>query len=314
MATIGDLTQLRMNISTASIKQAQLLFISKDKRREEPYYVNRAECTPQVATAFISLFEYHLGKLVESDPMFVTYDINLDTEECFQFIPTADVANATRVNSFIIDAINTQPIRSMDEEFFKHLWAYAVKIQFDDQFVIFYRKYTNGKVLKSGTFDALLFQAGRFSQIESTVFQIDNNIDTFCLGQELIILQNTNFERIFGFDDHYEASSGAALQQIAAAHDFVDINLLTEYVGTDSRKKRKLAAISKNQLIANLGFEQIKETIQNYSLEISIDDQNRKFELTRDNAFVFLKALNDDYLRSEATSTRYEASSKRKRR
>nr|WP_237179004.1 Kiwa anti-phage protein KwaB-like domain-containing protein [Paenibacillus sp. MMS18-CY102] len=202
----------------------------------------------------------------------------------------------------------------MDEEFFKHLWAYAVKIQFDDQFVIFYRKYTNGKVLKSGTFDALLFQAGRFSQIESTVFQIDNNIDTFCLGQELIILQNTNFERIFGFDDHYEASSGAALQQIAAAHDFVDINLLTEYVGTDSRKKRKLAAISKNQLIANLGFEQIKETIQNYSLEISIDDQNRKFELTRDNAFVFLKALNDDYLRSEATSTRYEASSKRKRR
>lgn len=314
MATIQELNQLRTDLAAAANKQAHLLFVSKNKRREEPYYVNRAECTPQVATAFISLFEYHLGKLVESNPMLVPYDINLDTEECYQFIPCADVANAISINTSIDDILNAEVIQNMDDDFFKYLWAYAVRIQFDNQFVIYYRKYGNGKVLRSGTFDALLFQAGRFSKIESTVFQIDSNIDAFCLGQELIILQNTNFERIFGFDDHYEVASVTALKEIAVAHQFVDIDQLTEYVDTDSRKKRKLAAISKNQLISTMGFDQIRETIQNYRLEIAIDDENRKFEITKDNAFVFLKALNDDYLRSEATAFRYEASSKRKRR
>lgn len=287
MATIGELTQLRIDLEAAQNTRAHLFMISKDKRRDEPYCVHRAESNDVVSTAFISLFTYHLNKLIESTAEIVPYDINLDTSECFQYIPTNEVVNADYINNQIVNALNTPQIVDMDEEFFKYLWAYAVKIQFGNHHVIFYRKYSNGKVLKGGSFDALFFRAGRFSEIDSTVFQIDGKIDGFCFEDELVILQNNNFESLFGFDDHYETASGMALQQIAATHDFIDIAELTLFVGTDSRKKRKLAAISRNQLIDVMGFEQISATIQNYTLGITIDNQNRKFNLTKENAFVF---------------------------
>ncbi len=314
MATLEELIQIRTDLTTANGKRAHLVFISRDMRLDQPYNTHRAEITEPISNAFIQLFEYHLNRLIESDPMLVPYDINLDTNECTQYIPANDVINAATINNGVINLLNAPEIREMDDEFFKNLWAYAVKIEYGNQHIIYYRKYGNGKVLKRGTFDGLLFHGGRFSQIESNVFQMDNKIDAFYSHDEFIILQHTNFERLFGFEDQYESASATALEQIAATHNFVDIDLLTTFVGTDSKKRRKLAAISRNQLIVSMGFDQISRTIQEYGLTINIDNQTRRFEITKKNAFMFLKALNDDYLRSDATANRYEASSKRRSR
>lgn len=157
-----------------------------------------------------------------------------------------------------------------------------------------------------------MLRNGVFSAIEEDVFQIDPSVDAFLHNNEITILHMTNFERIFGYEELYEAAATSALQEIAATHNFVDIAALTGFVSTDSRKKRKLAAIKRNNLIPNMGFTQIQNTIVNYNLQITIDLNNQRFELTRENALRFLKALNDDYLQSEATSTRYEATSKRR--
>ena len=158
----------------------------------------------------------------------------------------------------------------------------------------------------------LCYHDGTFSAIDEDVFQIDSGVDAFLYNNEITILHMMNFERIFGYEELYEAAANSALQQIAATHNFVDITALTNFVSSDSRKKRKLAAIQRNNLIQNMGFTQIQNTITNYNLQITIDINNQRFELTKESAFRFLKALNDDYLQSEATATRYEATSKRR--
>ncbi|GIP43198.1 hypothetical protein J45TS6_16570 [Paenibacillus sp. J45TS6] len=312
MATTAELVQLKTIIQNAANRSANLYMIQKPKTRNPqfPFIVQRARNSNAIATAFIELFLLHLDKAIKDDET-VPYDINLDSNDYIQYIDSASVPNAAVINNEIANPNVTQ-LQAVDNDFFKTIWAYAVKIQFDGEELIFYRKYSNGKILSRNTFDAIMLRNGIFSAIEEDVFQIDPTIDAFTYNNEIIILHMTNFERIFGYEELYEAAATSALQQISATHNFVDIAELTGFVDTDSRKKRKLAAIQRNNLIPNMGFSKIRKTIVNYNLQINIDVNNQRFELTKENALRFLKALNDDYLRSEATKNRYEATSKRR--
>lgn len=312
MATTAELVQLKTNIQNAANRSANLYMIQKPKTRNPqfPFIVQKARNSNAIATAFIELFLLHLDKAIKDDET-VPYDINLDSNDYIQYIDSASVPNAAVINNEIANPNVTQ-LQAVDNDFFKTIWAYAVKIQFDGEELIFYRKYSNGKILSRNTFDAIMLRNGIFSAIEEDVFQIDPTIDAFTYNNEIIILHMTNFERIFGYEELYEAAATSALQQISATHNFVDIAELTGFVDTDSRKKRKLAAIQRNNLIPNMGFSKIRKTIVNYNLQINIDVNNQRFELTKENALRFLKALNDDYLRSEATKNRYEATSKRR--
>ncbi len=313
MATMVELVQLKIRIQNAVNKSAHLYMINKPRTRNPqfPFIVQSARNSNAIANAFVDLFLHSLDKVTNDEDETVTYDINLDTHEFIQFIDTIAVPNSAIINNQIQDP-NLTRLQTLDDDFFKTIWAYAVKIQFDDDELIFYRKYSNGKILSRNTFDAMMLRNGTFSSIDEDVFQIDPNVDAFFYNNEITILHMTNFERIFGYEELYEAAATSALQEIEVTHNFVDITALTTFVSTDSRKKRKLAAIQRNNLIPNMGFAQIQNTIRNYNLQITIDVNNQRFQLTKENALRFLKALNDDYLQSEATATRYEATSKRR--
>ncbi|MDN4070906.1 DUF4868 domain-containing protein [Paenibacillus vini] len=313
MATMAELIQLKTRIRNAANKTAHLYMINRPRTRNPqlPYTVQGARNSNAIATAFIDLFVMHLDKVTNDEDETVPYDINLDSDEYIQYIDSGAVTNASVINDQIVNP-NVTRLQALDDNFFKTIWAYAVKVQFDGEELIFYRKYSNGKILSRSTFDAITLRNGVFSAIDEDVFQIDPSVDAFLYNNEITILHMTNFERIFGYEDLYEAAAQSALQEIAATHNFVDIATLSGFVSTDSRKKKKLAAIQRNNLIPNMGFRQIQSTIINYNLQITIDVNNERFEISKENALRFLKALNDDYLQSEATATRYEATSKRR--
>jgi len=313
MPTMAELIQLKNRIQNAANKSAHLYMINKPRVRNPqcPFIVQSARNSTAIANAFVDLFVFSLDRVTNDEDETVPYDINLDSYDFIQFIDSTTVPNAAVINNQIAAPNGTQ-LQALDDEFFKTIWAYAVKIQFDGDELIFYRKYSNGKILSRNTFDAMMLRNGTFSAIDEDVFQIDPGVDAFLYNNEITILHMTNFERIFGFEEMYEVAATSALQEISATHNFVDITALTGFVSSDSRKKRKLAAIQRNNLIQTMGFNQIQSTIINYNLQITIDVNNQRFELTRESAFRFLKALNDDYLQSEATATRYEATSKRR--
>jgi hypothetical protein len=314
MASLEDLQALHQRLAANGDKQAQLFFILKQPRNvQAPYSVRKTVNSHEISNALISLFEHNLSDIIKSESALVNYDINLDTNECLQYIPCDDVPYANLINQGIFQEETLEVLSSLEEGLLKKLWAYAVKISFGDEAIVYYKKYSPGKVLKKGLFNALLFRDGRFSELEDDVFQIHNDFDAILMNQEIIILKAIHFERIFGYEELYEHAAQTALVELAATHNYVDTDLLTTLVSTDGRKKRKLTAILNNQLITEMGYDHIKQTIQRYTLEIEIDDANQKFVLNAKNAYIFLKALNDDYLRSEATHNRYEATSKRRK-
>lgn len=146
MATMADLIQLKTRICNANNKTAHLYMINKPKNRnpQVPYIVRGARNSERIATAFIDLFVLYLDKVANDENQTVSYDINLDTDDYIQYIDSASVPNAAVINDQIADP-NITRLQVLDENFFKTIWAYAVKIQFDGEELTFYRKYRDGK-------------------------------------------------------------------------------------------------------------------------------------------------------------------------
>lgn len=308
-----ELEQLKQRLEQANNKQAQLYFILKERRTAPvPFSIYRTIHTPGLSTTFYDMFKLSLDSVVRDQLNIVPYDINMDTIESYQYIPVHNVTHEPIINQPIFNDNNTDILENIDDDTVKKMWAYAVKVTFDNEQIIYYRKYSPGKILRPGWFNAITYNGGRFAHIEENIFQIPNDVDAFLFNDEIVVMKTINFERIFGYEELYETASQNALQEIAATHNYVNIADLTTFVGTDGRKKRKLAAILNNGLIPQMGFNEICTTIQNYNLDIQIDQANQQFTLTAQNALLFLKALNDDYLRSEVTTNRYESSSKRR--
>ena len=57
------------------------------------------------------------------------------------------------------------------------------------------------------------------------------------MNGEILIFQPNNFERIFDYEEKYEAAATNALQQLTQDLDFVDMDALQEFVDLDGAKR-----------------------------------------------------------------------------
>lgn len=103
---------------------------------------------------------------------------------------------------------------------------------------------------------------------------------------KFLIFQPNNFERIFDYEEKYEAAATNALQQLTQDLDFVDMDALQEFVDLDGAK-RKLACIMRNGAFQNMGFEEVSATIQHYELGIDIDTENQRIGINREMLLAF---------------------------
>jgi hypothetical protein len=313
--TINELIQLKYALENCTDKRAHLYMIKGKKQGgQRNFSVLKAEILPNISTAFTSMFEIILKDLLDKNPDIAEYDIDCTTGEYLQYIDASEVPNFELIRQSINEP-TTPPLGNVDSDFLKTLWAYAVKVTFGDKYVIYFRKYSSGKVLSRGTFDAIVFKEGRFSKLEDEdVFSIDGYIDCFFYNEHIWIIQSTHFERIFDYEELYVTAAETALEQIATAYNFSDPELLKNSVASDSRLKRKLASIINNQNIGNVSFNNIVHTIREHQLPIQTDETNEQIYVNKDNVFKVIKVLNDDYVTGDTTRGKYEALSKRRTR
>ncbi|WP_180960405.1 Kiwa anti-phage protein KwaB-like domain-containing protein [Neobacillus cucumis] len=314
MAAITDInTLLRLFNDPAVDKTTNLYMVTRKKENDTFIYnVLTAETLHEIAEQLNEIMINHLATIQSQNREFREYEIDDSSNEYVQYITLNTVSAANTMLDPIINN-NSDPFTS-DPETFSSLWAYGVKIELNDKKLVWFRKYSKGKVLKKGFKEAVLFKDGKFSKIEHDVFQIDENVDCFIWNDEIYITQHHNFEKIFSYEDQYEEKFGEALDVIRETFSFIDHESLQQFVHNDSIQKRKLAAIMKNGVYEKYGFNEVATTIEKYELDIEVDPQGQRINLTPKDSRRFLKILNDDYLQSEVTAERYESIAKRKGR
>ena len=91
-----------------------------------------------------------------------------------------------------------------------------------------------------------------------------------------------------------------------------DIDVFIDFCKNDSRMIKKFARILKNGEFSKMSKNDIKDVVDEYKLDLEFDDSG-KVVVNKDNIWTILRILDDDYVRSEITDTKYEARSKVKK-
>jgi len=123
----------------------------------------------------------------------------------------------------------------------------------------------------------------------------------------------TNEERyVFSFVDFYEKEADNKKDEIIAKGFLDNVNGFIDQCKGDGRAIKKLARILKNGGLERLSKEKINIVVRDYSLALEFD-AGGKIIVSKENTWTVLRILDDDYVRSDVTETKYEARSKIKK-
>jgi hypothetical protein len=206
----------------------------------------------------------------------------------------------------------------MDKDF-SRVWGYIVRIENDNKTVFLFRKYTPKKLLDKGKFSCLI-HSGQFEKLNDQIISLDSYYDAALLLEaqemtdpeqtsEMFIFYRPSFESLFSFVDVYQHEVEARKNVLNEKGIIEDVSQLVETCCTDGRAIKKLARILLNGQLDSLNPENIRATIHDYDLPVTLDNEG-KIKVSKDHLWVILRILNDDYVLSEATGSKYESRSK----
>lgn len=180
-------------------------------------------------------------------------------------------------------------------------WIYLLKLDFfDKKSLYFVRKITGGwKVKKKISLDILQFKDNKLIELgEDLYFTIDNKIDFFVYDKVLFIAHKSNFETVLNFREGMIKNKETVITEFRDLKIFVDADKLSELVGSNIARLRKLSQIKKSGYykdstylvkLKNIGIK------KNWGIEYS--NQN-EIIVHEENLDTILRLLNNDRLSS----------------
>jgi hypothetical protein len=246
----------------------------------------------------------------------VTNEYDL-TEYNPALLPDRDViwnynSNIVPFYNFIIEQFS-----DVEEYYNKHILSYddiwAIWIKFQMQNICFYllRKITPTKVFSTGSKLGLVFLDNIFDKLESDVLTIDGTFDVLAYENMLYFENKQNFERALLYQTVKQEVAIATLDEINEIGILENFDVVKNYLKNDQHSINKLNRIKSKPYFRTLTFNHCKQIIDDYGLQLSYDEATGKFNIqSKKEAKMFVKVLNDDFLKSEMTSIKYAANSK----
>lgn len=150
----------------------------------------------------------------------------------------------------------------------------------------------------------------RLVEVKEDILSINEKFDFLQIGDDVVVVNMNTLEKYFGFEDVIRSAAASNLAIIKAANLVVDITPLEEMT-TDLKFARKLMRVKADSAVLGLPFTRISSFIKQHpSLKkrIRFNEDGTRISLdTKTSKQLFLKLLDDDFLKSELTELLYEA-------
>jgi len=194
---------------------------------------------------------------------------------------------------------------------YEDIWAYWIKIYGKGNSFYIIKKVTSSKVIKTGGKLALIFDTDVFRRLVDDVLTMDGTFDAIYCNQSLIFENKQNFEKALLYQDVRQTKAIETLDEIDKKGLVDNFNRVKEFLKDDYYSVSKLTRLKGKPYFKNLTFSSCKQIIEDYGVDIDIDNTNKRFNIvSKQQAKLFIKVLNDDYLKSEMTDNKYAANSK----
>jgi hypothetical protein len=192
----------------------------------------------------------------------------------------------------------------------ENIWAYIYKVQCHNTTIYLFRKNNSLLLMRKDRSYPLFFSNNKLNLFDKDILRLSSKIDVILIGDELIILDRSEFERTF---DYVEAMQTSAKENV----DFINrANLIEGIDKIDNLKKnkatlKKLLNIKRDSPVLLRTPSQIVTLAKKYKLKLEMNDDNSRLLITsKKSAIAFVEMLNDDYLKSEFSGSKYKTKGK----
>ena len=134
----------------------------------------------------------------------------------------------------------------------------------------------------------------------------ENNSKDETKPHNVYIFKRLWFEYMFSFKEFYENEIVAKTKEIEDKALLSDVKAFINLCKDDARKIKKFDRIVRSEIIDKLTKDKIKQVISDFSLKIGLDTSGMIIA-DKNNIWDVLRILDDDYLKSDSTSLKYEA-------
>lgn len=252
------------------------------------------------------------NRKVESSNQAIEYDFNTnDLDDNVLGIATEE----TDLQQ-LIESINDEesPRVATDYEELLRSWIYIARLEKDDQILYSARRVSDSwSTKKVFQLINMVFDNNMLVDLEQKeIFRIDGKVDFFSFDGVIFIADKKNFEMALNFREGMERNRDAIVEEFKEIELFVDADEISNLVGTNIKRLRKLSQVKKAGYYKEQEFLQgLKRVndIENWSIQYSEDG---KLIVSEDDIDIVLKVLNNDRLTSMINQENFDVDVKHK--
>lgn len=216
----------------------------------------------------------------------------------------------------LIDSITAEeaPKKADSYEALIGSWIYIARLEKDEQILYSVRRVSEGWTTKKvSQLINMIFDNNMLVDIEQKeIFRIDGKVDFFSFNGVIFIADKKNFETALNFREGMERNRDEIVEEFKETNLFVDADEISNLVGNNIKRLRKLSQVKKSGYYKEQHFlqslKQVNET-ESWGIQYSEDG---KLIVTEDDIDTILTILNNSRLKSPINQESFDVDVKHK--
>jgi hypothetical protein len=245
-------------------------------------------------------------------------DFNHDLEQDFFVIHENEVEQFVEIKSLLIGENPVQYAENDVNE--EKIRSWVIRFEYEEKNqtknIFFFQRFYPSKMLKSKMIN-MFTRNGTFELLTSNIMSIGENIDFISIDGNFVVLNRTNFETVFGFNEIYTTSANTFITQVLQTNTIgavrvSNFNSISQKLIDNTKHSRKLHKILKNCYYADIQLDKLKDLNARKGLGLIFNENDELVISANMRIDILLNVLNDDYSKSEITDNEYRTEAKEK--
>ena len=249
--------------------------------------------------------------IIKKSNMALEYEFTTsDLDNNLLGIPTKD----TDLKKLVDEIIKDEGIQLVNSyKLLQNSWIYIARLDIEGNTLYSIRKISDGwNTKKKISIDNAIFQNSMLMKIDAEeVFRIDNKVDFFSFKDFIFIADKKNFETALNFRTGMEKNKEEIIEEFRIAKLFVNVDEISNLVGDNIPRLRKLSQVKKSNYYSNPDFlRQLRNANETENWGLVFEDG--QLTINEGNIDTILTILNNSRLKSPINEESFDVDVKRK--
>lgn len=225
-----------------------------------------------------------------------------------------DIGEVFRISDYSIEEELTNPLQNPLSCDILNLREESLRImallagEWNDEKYICFQVFDSRKVLGKGY--TLIHSQNTYTKLQDPGIILQDKLTALFEEDELLFYSYHNTRRFLNLSNYYKEATDSDLDAFVDNDLFeVDNKDLFKY-NSDSIIRKKIALLQKNNVLGNLGIDDIRRTAQEYGVSINIENSKIVIPDNRKELKKFIRFLDEDYFTAPLTKRKCITNSK----